>query len=79
MSRRTDILTSQFRALYVEAREAKKRRDDLRDNAAANLAVLEAELIDLRAERDDLLVRLNTRLVAEGLPEKTLLDFKDMP
>lgn len=79
MSRRTDILTSQLKALYVETREAKKHRDNLRDNVAAMLAVAETEFADLKAERDDLLIRLNTRLVAEGLPEVALTDFKDMP
>jgi hypothetical protein len=79
MSRRNDILLGQLRNLFVETREARKTRDNLRDNAAALLAAADAEFQALRDERDDLLVRLNTRLVADGLPELTLDYFKDMP
>jgi hypothetical protein len=79
ISKRTAILLDQLRTLYVAARTARKERNHLRDDYAAMLAEAEAMLDALQSERDDLLARVNARLVADGEPEITLDYFKDLP
>jgi hypothetical protein len=79
ISRRTQILLDQLRTLYVTWRTARKERNRLRDDYVAILAEAEATVGALQAERDDLLTRVNARLVADGEPEITLDYFKDMP
>jgi hypothetical protein len=75
MSKRTDILLQHATNLHGIVRYTKAQRDDVRDNHAANLAALNAELDDYQLERDEALARLNLRLVAEGQEEMTLGDL----
>jgi hypothetical protein len=79
MSKRTDVLFSQVRLAYVLAREARRRRNSLRDDYAQLLADAEVDLDEYVTERDDALARLNARLTEEQLPTVTLDDFKDLP
>jgi hypothetical protein len=79
MTTRTDLLLARVRALVAETRFAKRTRDNLVDNYAALLADAEETFSALKDERDEVLARLNARLVAEGLPELTIADFKDLP
>lgn len=79
MSKRTDLLKQQLRSAYVLTRQARKARNELRDNYAALLAAAEADLAEYKEVQDDALARLNARLVAEGEPEFTLDQLKDMP
>jgi hypothetical protein len=79
MSKRTELLKQHLRSAYVLTREARKQRNSLRDDYAELLAAAEADLAEYKAEQDDALVRLNARLVAEGEPEFTLDQLKDMP
>jgi len=79
MSRRSDILLANLRSLYLATREAKRIRDDLRDNYVALLDTANAELDDYQAERDEALVRLNARLTLDGAPTITLQDLRNLP
>lgn len=79
MSRRSDILYQNLRNAYLLTRDARKRRNSLRDDYAALLADANAALNDYQAEQDDALVALNARLVLDGQPEITLNDLKDLP
>ena len=79
MSKRTNILLQQVRRLVVETRNLRAERDDLRDNAAARVDALTAELQDTRDERDDALARLNARAVIDGERTYTLDDFANLP
>ncbi len=79
MSKRTELLKQHLRLAYVLTREARRLRNSLRDDYVVLLANAEADLAEYKAEQDDLLDRLNARLVAEGEPAITLDEFKDMP
>ena len=79
MSKRTDLIKAQLTRAYVLTREARRLRNSLRDDYVVLLATAEADLAEYKAEQDDLLDRLNARLVAEGEPTITLDEFKDMP
>lgn len=75
MSKRTDLLLQNATSLHAAVRYTRAQRDDVRDNHAATLAALNAELDDYQLERDEALARLNLRLAAEGQEAMTLADL----
>lgn len=79
MSKRIELVKQQLRTAYVLTREARAQRNSLRDDYAALLAAAEADLDAFQAERDELLVKLNTLLAAAGEPAMTLDDLRDLP
>lgn len=79
MSKRTELLEQQLRSAHNLVREARKARNELRDNYAALLAAAEEELRDYKDEKDTTLARLNALLVAAGEPEFDVTTLKDVP